>query len=35
MVFAGLFLTTDFIAAFLVRVADPRLRSPIEEGAHA
>jgi peptide/nickel transport system permease protein len=35
MVFAGLFLTTDFIAAFLVRVADPRLRSPIEEGTHA
>ncbi len=33
--FAGLFLMTDFIAAILVRVADPRLRSPGEGGAHA
>jgi peptide/nickel transport system permease protein len=28
MVFAALFLLTDFIAAILVRVSDPRLRSP-------
>jgi ABC-type dipeptide/oligopeptide/nickel transport system permease component len=35
MVFAALFLITDFIAATLVRIADPRLRISEEKGAHA
>lgn len=35
MIFAGLFLMTDFVAALLVRIADPRLRTTTEEGVHA
>ena len=35
VVFASLFLITDFIAAVLVRVSDPRLRISEEEASHA
>lgn len=35
MVFAALFLITDFIAASLIRIADPRLRISEEEEARA
>ncbi len=34
-VIAALFLITDFIAAILVRVVDPRVRSPDEDLGHA
>lgn len=35
MVFAALFLVIDFVAAILVRVVDPRLRTSEEEPAYA
>ncbi len=33
-IIAALFLITDFMAAILVRIFDPRLRNPESEGAH-